>query len=91
MKKKLIFEFVIGNMVAASVFAQSEQKENEYGLETDILWPFLAQATRTHFVVKLWQKGHFRGDAYAGVNTDFLRNRETKGRFADYSIATGYR
>ena len=91
MKKKLIFLIGIVNMMTASVFAQSEQKEKKYGLETDILWPFLVQTTRTHFTIKLWQKGHFRGDVYAGVNIDFPRNRETEGRFADYSLATGYR
>jgi len=69
----------------------TKEKQSKYGLETDILWPFVAQATRTHFTIKLWQKGNLRGDIYAGVNIDFPRDRETEGRFADYSLASGYR
>jgi hypothetical protein len=78
-------------LLAMSVSAQIGEKESKYSLETDILWPFLVQATRTHFVVKLWQKGQLRGDVYAGLNLDFPRDRETEGRFADYSLASGYR
>jgi hypothetical protein len=40
---------------------------------------------------QLWQKGQLRGDIYGGINIDFPQNRETEGRFADYSIASGYR
>lgn len=75
----------------ASIFAQTEQKQSKYALETDILWPFLVQTTRTHFIMTLWEKGHLRGDVYAGLNIDFPRDRETEGRFADYSLASGYR
>lgn len=89
--KKLLFVFGIVNMLALSLFAQTEQKESKYAIETDILWPFLVKATRSHFVFKLWQKGDLRGDAYLGINVDFPRDRETEGRFADYSIASGYR
>lgn len=74
-----------------SGFAQTNGVDRKFGLETDILWPFFPGATRTHFTVKLWQNGHFRGDVYAGINIDFPQNRETEGRFADYSIASGYR
>jgi hypothetical protein len=90
MVKSLIL-FGIVSMFGVSTFAQTEQKENRYGIETDILWPFLVKTTRTHFTIKLWQKGQLRGDVYVGLNIDFPRERETEGRFADYSIASGYR
>jgi hypothetical protein len=89
--KKTVLLFVIACLFATSVFAQSNEKESKFGLETDLLWPFIVQATGTHFTIKLWQKGNLRGDVYAGVNIDFPRDRETEGRFADYSLATGYR
>ena len=85
----LILSFI--SILSNTISAQTNEKSNKYGIETDILWPFLVQTTRTHFIVKLWQKGHLRGDAYIGLNIDFPRNRETEGRFADYSIASGYR
>ena len=89
MKRLLIFGLV--SLLTNCVTAQSEQKESKYSLETDILWPFLVQTTRTHFLVKLWQNGQLSGDAYVGLNIDFPRDRETEGRFADYSLASGYR
>ena len=89
--KKSILIFGLVGMLTSPVFAQNVQKDSKYAIETDILWPFLVQTTRTHFIVKLWQKGHLRGDMYVGINIDFPRNRETEGRFADYSIASGYR
>lgn len=90
MKKNLLLIGLIC-MMASNLNAQNEPTEQKYSIETDILWPFLVQTTRTHFVVKLWQKGNLRGDAYIGLNIDFPRDRETEGRFADYSIASGYR
>jgi hypothetical protein len=90
MQKSLI-TFITACLLASAMFAQSEQPESKYSLETDILWPFLVQTTRTHFVIKLWQNGQLRGDVYAGINIDFPRDRDTEGRFADYSIASGYR
>ncbi len=81
----------IVSLFTNSVIAQTELKESKYGIETDILWPLLVQATRTHFTVSLWQKGDLRGDVYVGINIDFPRERETEGRFADYSLASGYR
>ena len=89
--KKPVLLLGIVSVLTMNVFAQSESKESKFGLETDILWPFIVQTTRTHFTIKLWQKGNLRGDIYAGVNIDFPRDRETEGRFADYSLATGYR
>lgn len=89
--KKPVISIVWLILSTASALAQNGQKEGRYGLETDILWPFFPGATRTHFTVKLWQKGHLRGDVYVGINVDFPQDRETEGRFADYSIASGYR
>lgn len=89
--KKTIFLFVLVSVLTMNVSAQSEEKQSKFGIETDILWPFVAQASRTHFTVKLWQKGNLRGDVYVGLNFDFPRDRETEGRFADYSLASGYR
>jgi hypothetical protein len=90
MKKSILFIGLVG-MLTMNTFAQSDSKESKFGLETDILWPFIVQATRTHFTINLWEKGNLRGDVYAGVNIDFPRDRETEGRFADYSLASGYR
>jgi hypothetical protein len=89
--KKYYLILGLVSLITNSVMAQSEQKNSKYALETDVLWPFVAQASRTHFVVKLGGKGHLHGDAYIGLNIDFPRDRETEGRFADYSIASGYR
>lgn len=88
-KTYLIFGIII--LITTFTNAQSVQKESKYGLETDVLWPLFPGATRTHFTFKLWQKGNLRGDMYVGINIDFPQNRETEGRFADYSIASGYR
>ena len=89
--QRLLRIFGIVSLLTNTVTAQTAQKESKFGIETDILWPFLVQTTRTHFTVKLWQKGHLRGDVYVGLNIDFPRERETEGRFADYSLASGYR
>ena len=90
MKKSLLILGIV-SLIITSCFAQTEQKESKYAIETDILWPFLVQTTRTHFTIKLWEKGNLRGDVYVGLNIDFPRDRSTEGRFADYSIASGYR
>lgn len=74
------------------VLSQAQDVQNQkFGLETDILWPFFPGATRTHFTIKLWEKNNLRGDVYVGFNCDFPQDRDTEGRFADYSIASGYR
>ncbi len=90
MKKSLLI-LGIAVLLTNSITAQTEQKDSKFGIETDILWPFLVRTTRTHFTANLWQNGHLRGDVYVGLNIDFPRNRETEGRFADYSLASGYR
>lgn len=81
---------IIG-FLPASVHAQAEAATNRWSIETDVLWPVFPGATRTHVLYQLWQKGQLRGDIYGGINIDFPQNRETEGRFADYSIASGYR
>lgn len=53
--KKTIFLFVLVSVLTMNVSAQSEEKQSKFGIETDILWPFVAQASRTHFTVKLCQ------------------------------------
>jgi len=73
------------------VAQESSPKDRKYGIETDVLWPVFPGATRTHVTVKMWQSGDMRGDVYAGLNIDFPQDRDTEGRFADYSIASGYR
>jgi len=91
MKKSILLLGII-SLISTSSFAQTEQKESKYAIETDILWPFLVQTTRTHFTIKLWEKGNLRGDVYVGLNIDFPEDRATEGEgFADYSIASGYR
>ena len=91
MKKSPLILGIV-SLFSTSSFAQTEQKESKYAIETDILWPFLVQTTRTHFTIKLWEKGNLRGDVYVGLNIDFPEDRATEGEgFADYSIASGYR
>ena len=89
--KKSIFLLGLIIIITPPVFAQTEQKTNKYAIETDILWPFFPGLTRTQMTFKLWEKGNLRGDLITGVNVLFPQNRETEGRFADYSIVTGYR
>lgn len=89
MRGLLIFGLSV--IIAATMSAQPAQQEHRYAVETDILWPFFPGATRSHVTATVWRNGHLRGDVYAGVNIDFPQDRETEGRFADYSIATGYR
>jgi hypothetical protein len=72
-----------------SAFSQTKEKIKRYGIETDILWPFFPGATRTHFTIKLWEKGHFRGDIYVGINVDFPKNRETELGVLQNHVTTG--
>ena len=51
--KKIVLNAGIVSLLNNPIIAQSEQKESKYGIETDILWPFLVQTTRTHLTVKL--------------------------------------
>jgi hypothetical protein len=90
MKNVLLIIGVV-SLLANSSLAQTKDKESKYAIETDILWPFLVQTTRTHFIIKIWEKSNLSGDVYVGLNIDLPRDRDTEGRFADYSIASGYR
>jgi hypothetical protein len=91
MKKLILIFSFLGALTSVGFAQNSSNKGGKYALETDILWPIFPGATRTHFTVNLWQKGSLRGDVYVGINIDFPQDRETEGRFADYSIASGYR
>lgn len=88
---KFSFLLALFITVATVLPAQGEPQTPRFGLETDILWPIFPGATRTHFTRTIWQDGALRGDVYVGVNADFPQERETEGRFSDYSIASGYR
>jgi len=89
--KRQFLMFGIFSLLTTAVVAQTEPESRKWAIETDILWPIFPGATRTHITFQCWQKGALRGDVYAGINVDFPQNRETEGRFADYSIASGYR
>jgi len=52
MQKSLII-LGIFSLLTTNLFAQTEQKESKFAIETDILWPFLVQTTRTHITIKL--------------------------------------
>lgn len=88
---KALLALCIASALGTSVFAQQMPTTSGYGVETDILWPFFPGLTRTQLTVTLWQNGDMRGDLLAGVNVLFPNDRDTEGRFADYSVVTGYR
>lgn len=90
MKKTLLMLSVICILVAPST-AQTDSSRSTYAIETDILWPFFPGLTRTQMTMTLWKNVDLRGDLLVGVNVLFPNDRETEGRFADYSIVTGYR
>lgn len=78
-------------MMTTTSFGQKVENTSILGVETDILWPFFPGLTRTQATITLWQDGDLRGDLLAGVNSFFPDDRETEGRFSEYSIVTGYR
>ncbi|MCU0369237.1 MAG: hypothetical protein MUF39_10465 [Cyclobacteriaceae bacterium] len=82
---------VISNAQHSSSLAANQDRSTKHGIEVDVIWPFVAQAFRAHYTHTLWQKNDQRGDLLVGISIDFPRDRDTEGRFADYSIATGYR
>jgi hypothetical protein len=88
MKHIALFLFLL--ILSIPVSAQ-DSEPRKWGIETDILWPIFPGATRTHLTYTLWNKGGLQGDVYVGISADFPQDRETEGRFADYSIASGYR
>jgi hypothetical protein len=81
----------ISNAQHTSDLSARKDRSTENGIELDVIWPFVAQAFRAHYTHTLWQKNDLRGDLLVGINIDFPRDRDTEGRFADYSIASGYR
>lgn len=83
---------VLTAILSLPAMAQTEATPDfRQAVEIDALWPAFPGAFRAHYTRTLWQSGHWRGDLLAGVNVDFPADRETEGRFADYSLATGYR
>lgn len=91
MKKTLIT--IIFASLTCILFAQQEPMAvtPKNAVEIDALWPFFPGAFRAHYTRTLWKKGNLRGDLLVGANIDFPADRETEGRFADYSLVTGYR
>ncbi len=89
--KKLFLIIGLFGVFTTSIYSKPNLKPNKFAIETDILWPFLVNTTRSHFIFKLWEKRNLKGEIYTGLNIDFPRLRETEGRFADYSLALGYR
>ncbi len=74
-----------------SSYAETDPSRSTCAIETDVLWPFFPGLTRTQMSITLWQDGDMRGDLLVGFNVHFPDDRETEGRFADYSVVTGYR
>lgn len=78
-------------MMTTTSFGQKVENTSTLGVETDILWPFFPGLTRTQATITLWQDGDVKGDLLVGINSFFPDDRETEGRFSEYSIVTGYR
>lgn len=92
MQKLIILLLVV--ISVNTVIAQDNNRAidlKKSAVEIDALWPFFPGTFRAHYTRTLWQKGNLKGDLLLGVNVDFPVNRDTEGRFADYSIASGYR
>lgn len=88
MKKSIILLLAV--IFVNTAIAQDKERADDFlksAVEIDALWPFYPGTLRAHYTRTLWQKG----DLLLGVNIDFPVNRDTEGRFADYSIASGYR
>jgi hypothetical protein len=88
MKKSLLIIGIIC-LISTSSFAQTERKKSNYAIETDILWPFLVQTTRTHFTVKLWEKGNLRGDVYVGLGLHLEFSQTTGLGVLQNHVTTG--
>lgn len=92
MKKSIILLLAV--IFVNTAIAQDKERADDFlksAVEIDALWPFYPGTLRAHYTRTLWQKGDLKGDLLLGVNIDFPVNRDTEGRFADYSIASGYR
>jgi hypothetical protein len=89
--KKLLFASLL-ILIASAGFSQTETTASKQAIEVNVLWPiFPGNAYRVHYTRTLWQKNTLRGDLITGLSADLPRDRETEGRFADYSVVTGYR
>jgi hypothetical protein len=89
--KQTILIFAMVLTMTSILLAQKVENSSTFGVETDILWPFFPGLTRTQATITLWQDGDLKGDLLVGVNSFFPDDRETEGRFSEYSIVTGYR
>jgi|688.fasta_scaffold110561_2 hypothetical protein len=79
--------------LSTSLYGQTnEPPAKKWGAEFNILWPiFPGNLIRTQMTRSIWQNENIKGDVLFGININFPQDRETEGRFSDYSIVTGYR
>lgn len=79
--------------LSTSLYGQTnEPPAKKWGAEFNILWPiFPGNLIRTQMTRSIWQNENIKGDVSFGININFPQDRETEGRFSDYSIVTGYR
>jgi hypothetical protein len=80
-------------ITAITTFSQEQNNPSrKWGAEFNILWPiFPGNLIRTQMTRSIWQNENIKGDVLFGININFPQDRETEGRFSDYSIVTGYR
>ncbi len=88
--------FIFGLMllcVSNIAYGQAEQsmRTSKNGVELNVLFPIFPGALNVKYTRTLWQKGNLKGDILIGFNIDFAADRETEGRFSDFSLSTGYR
>jgi hypothetical protein len=77
--------------IARGQEVQSTQTRKN-GVEANILFPiFPGNIINAKYTRTLWQKGDLKGDILIGFNVDLPMDRETEGKFSDFSLVTGYR
>jgi hypothetical protein len=94
MKKTLSIFGLIFFLINCIAFGQEvpSTQIHKNGAEVNILFPiFPGNAINAKYTRTLWQKDNLKGDILIGFNIDLPRNRETEGKFSDYSLSTGYR
>jgi hypothetical protein len=93
--KKMKFAFMLVTILAFSTSSYGQTtvpNEKKWGAEFNILWPiFPGNLIRTQVTRTIWQNEKIKGDVILGININFPQDRDTEGRFSDYSIVTGYR
>ena len=91
MKSKVVLCTLLA--LSTSLYGQTnEPSAKKWGAEFNILWPiFPGNLIRTQMTRSIWQNENIKGDVLFGININFPQDRETEGRFSDYSIVTGYR